>query len=180
MRESVTGLILAGGQGSRMGGRDKGLVAYQGNPLIDHVLGSIAPQVDEVLISANRNLEDYARRAYPVVSDTLAGFQGPLAGVLEGLRIARHDWVLTVPCDMPHLPGDLCARLMHARADKSIVIAVDAERSHPAVMLIQRSLAIALADYLQGGHRAVHKFQSQVGYATACFDAAQMQNINSI
>ncbi len=166
-----------------MGGRDKGLIelaGYAGGALVDHVIARIAPQVDELLISANRNMDDYAARGYPVISDTLPGFQGPLAGVLQGLKHARHEWVLTVPCDMPNLPGDLCARLLQARADKPIVIAVDAGRSHPAVMLIRRNLATALADYLQGGQRAVHRFQSQVGFATACFEAAQMQNINHL
>lgn len=180
MPERVTGLILAGGQGSRMGGRDKGLVEYQGKPLIDHVLGCIAPQVDEVLISANRNPEEYARRGYAVVADSLPDFQGPLAGVLEGLKAAHHDWVLTVPCDMPHLPPDLLARLMAGRRACSLVIAQDGVRTHPAVMLIRRSLVSDLVAYLQGGQRAVHRFQSQVGFAIVDFDAAQMQNINSL
>lgn len=179
MHELVTGLILAGGQGSRMGGRDKGLVEYQGKALIDHVLGCIAPQVDEVLISANRNTEEYARRGYPVVADSLPDFQGPLAGVLEGLKAAHHDWVLTVPCDMPHFPSDLLARLMIGRNACPVVIAQDVIRTHPAVMLIRRSLAADLAAYLQSGQRAVHRFQSQAGFAAVSFDAAQMQNINT-
>ena len=180
MREHVTGLILAGGQGSRMGGRDKGLVEYQGKSLIDHALGCIAPQVDELLISANRNLEEYARRGYPVMADKLPDFQGPLAGMLEGLKAAHHDWVLTVPCDMPHLPADLLSRLMMGRNSKPVVIAEDDVRTHPAVMLIRRSLVVDLAAYLHSGQRAIYKFQNQVGFASVRFDAAQMQNINHL
>lgn len=174
----ITGLILAGGQGSRMGGRDKGLVTCRGKALVDHAIERIAPQVGELLISANRNIEDYAQRGYRVVTDTLPDFQGPLAGVLAGLQVARHGWVLTVPCDMPYLPGDLAARLMAAARDTLIVVAEDAERCHPAVMLIHASLAQDLAAYLQSGKRSVHGFQESAGFAGAHFDAATMININ--
>jgi molybdopterin-guanine dinucleotide biosynthesis protein A len=176
----ITGLILAGGQGSRMGGRDKGLVAYHGRPLIDQVIERIAPQVGELLISANRNLDEYGRRGYRVVADTLPDFPGPLAGVLAGLQAASHEWVLTVPCDMPRLPGDLAARLVAAAQDHPIVVAEDAARSHPAVMLIRKNLAGKLAAYLQGGRRSVHGFQESAGFATAGFDAADMRNINNL
>lgn len=162
-----------------MGGRDKGLVEYQGKPLVDHVLDCIAPQVQEVLISANRNIEDYVRRGYPVVADSLPGFQGPLAGVLEGVQQARHDWVLVVPCDMPHLPPDLLARLWAGRRSQQLVIARDAERTHPIVMLIHKNLATDLAAYLDSGGRALYKFQSQVGFAAVNFATEQMQNINT-
>lgn len=178
--QPVTGLILAGGQGSRMGGRDKGLVDYQGKAFIDHVIARIAPQVGELLISANRNLEEYASRGYVALADTLPGFQGPLAGVLAGLQAARHEWMLTVPCDMPNLPVDLVARLMAGRSSAPIVIAEDESRTHPAVMLIHKKLAADLAAYLQSGQRAVHRFQAQAGFAAVRFDAAEMQNINSL
>ena len=175
----LTGLILAGGQGSRMGGRDKGLVPYRGRLLVDHVIGRVASQVDELLISANRNIDDYARRGHKVLADTLPGFQGPLAGVLAGLQAASNEWVLTVPCDMPHLPEDLVRRLLEARQELAIVIAEDGARTHPAVMLIHTSLAQRLAAYLASGKRSVHGFQEAVGFATARFDPAGMVNINS-
>lgn len=178
--QRMTGLILAGGQGSRMGGRDKGLVAYRGSPLIDQVIERIAPQVDELLISANRNLDDYARRGHRVITDTLPDFQGPLAGLLAGLRAASHEWVLAVPCDMPHLPGDLATRLLAAAQGKDIAVAVDGSRTHPAVMLVRAALADRLAAYLQGGKRSVHGFQESIGFASAGFDAADMQNVNSL
>ena len=180
MPELASGLILAGGQGRRMGGRDKGLVEYQGRALVDHVIARIRPQVNELLISANRNTEVYARRGYPVLADSLPGFQGPLAGVLEGLRVARNDWLLCVPCDMPNLPQDLLARMMQVATGFSIVIAIDDERSHPAVMLIRRSLATELEAFIQSGQRAMHKFQTQIGFASTRFEQAQMQNVNRL
>lgn len=176
----ITGLILAGGQGSRMGGRDKGLVPYRGRTLVDHAIERIAPQVGELLISANRNIEEYARRGYHVVTDTLPDFQGPLAGVLAGLQAARHEWVLTAPCDMPHLPRDLAARLTAAAQGNMIVVAGDGTRTHPAVMLIHTSLAQYLFAYLQDGRRSVHGFQESAGFARENFDAAAMANINRL
>lgn len=180
VREPVTGLILAGGRGSRMGGLDKGLVEYKGRALIDHVIARIAPQVDELFISANRNLDDYARRGYRVIADTLPDFQGPLAGVLAGLQVAGHEWMLVVPCDMPHLPHDLAARLQASRAGQAVVIADDGERTHPAVMLMRTDLTEALVAYLASGRRSVHGFQESAGFARARFAAAEMANINSL
>lgn len=177
---TVSGLILAGGQGSRMGGRDKGLVSYRGKPLVDHVIGRIAPQVDELLISANRNLEDYAQRGYRVIADTLPDFQGPLAGVLAGLQAASCEWVLVVPCDMPNLPANLAQRLLAARRGLAIVAAEDDLRSHPAVMLVHVSLAQALAAYLASGKRSVHGFQESTKPVKVRFDAAEMANINNL
>lgn len=177
---SITGLILAGGQGSRMGGRDKGLVAYRGRPLIDHVIERIAPQVDELLISANRNLAEYAQRGYRIVTDTLPDFQGPLAGILAGLQAASHEWVLTAPCDMPRLPADLAARMLAATQGHFIVVAKDDARTHPTVMLIHTSLTERLEAYLQDGKRSVHGFHESAGFASVGFDAADMANINSL
>lgn len=176
----ITGLVLAGGQGSRMGGQDKGLVSYRGKPLVDHVIARMAPQVDELLISANRNLEEYARRGYPVLKDAMPDFPGPLAGVLAGLQAASHEWVLVVPCDMPQLPTDLAARLQAASQGFAIAIADDGMRTHPAVMLIQTSLTQVLAGYLASGKRSVHGFQESVGFAKARFNPTEMANINKL
>lgn len=179
-RLPITGLVLAGGQGSRMGGQDKGLVPYRGRPLVDHVIERITPQVDELLISANRNLDDYARRGYPILPDVLPDFPGPLAGVLAGLQAASHEWVLVVPCDMPQLPDDLAVRLQAASRGFAVVIADDGMRIHPAVMLVHTSLAQVLAAYLASGKRSVHGFQESVGFAKARFDPAEMVNINRL
>src|SRR5687767_10821159 len=108
---SITGVILAGGQGRRMGGADKGLVEFLGKPLISHVIQRLSPQVDEILISANREMETYAALGHPVMADALEGFAGPLAGLHMGMTEARHPYVLTVPCDTPLLPMSLVERL---------------------------------------------------------------------
>src|SRR3982751_4442728 len=108
---NVTGVVLAGGQGSRMGGVDKGLQPFRGKPMAAHVLERLAPQVDEILINANRNAEAYAQFGHRVIADEVAGFAGPLAGFERGLAHASGALVVTVPCDSPFLPVDLVARL---------------------------------------------------------------------
>lgn len=163
-----------------MGGLDKGLVPYRGRPLVDHVIERVAPQVDELLISANRNLDEYSRRGHRVLADTLPGFQGPLAGVLAGLQAASNEWMLVVPCDMPHLPENLVQCLLDARQGFAIVIAEDDARTHPALMLIHRTLAERLGAYLGSGRRSIHGFQEEIGFTAAKFDPAGMANINSL
>ncbi|WP_087722598.1 molybdenum cofactor guanylyltransferase MobA [Pandoraea sp. PE-S2T-3] len=113
-RDAITGLILAGGRGQRMGGRDKGLQLFDGQPLAAHVLARLQPQVGTLLISANRNHAAYAALGADVVSDETQDFAGPLAGMLAGLRAAKTEYVLTAPCDSPLLPDDLAARLAAA------------------------------------------------------------------
>ncbi|MCH2242904.1 MAG: NTP transferase domain-containing protein, partial [Aquabacterium sp.] len=117
-RAQVTGLLLAGGRGLRMGGADKGLLEHHGRTLAEAVLQRLAPQVGTVLISANRNLERYrqlgARHGAQVISDTVPGHPGPLAGMLAGLQHGQADWLATAACDTPQLPPDLIARLLDA------------------------------------------------------------------
>lgn len=107
----ITGVILAGGRGRRMGGVDKGLLELRGRPLAAWVAERLAPQVDELLVSANRNGERYAAIGYRVVGDRIPGFAGPLAGLHAALKVAAHQLVATVPCDSPFLPADLVLRL---------------------------------------------------------------------
>ena len=177
----VSAIILAGGAGRRMGGQDKGLVKLHGLPLVAHVLARIQPQVDEILISANRNLDDYRTLGYPVVMDASDGFQGPLAGVLAGLHAARHEWVLTVPCDTPLLPADLmqqlAAPLLAGHAE--IAVASAGGRTHPAIMMCARRVVDDLDKYLAEGGRAVHAWQARHRTATVGFaDAAAFINVN--
>ena len=108
---TVTGVVLAGGQGRRMGGVDKGLKILRGKPMVEWVIERIAPQVHEVLINANQNLERYAAFGHRVIPDEIAGYAGPLAGLHRGLTEAANELVATVPCDSPFLPRDLVARL---------------------------------------------------------------------
>ena len=177
----VSAIILAGGAGRRMGGQDKGLVKLHGLPLVAHVLARIQPQVDEILISANRNLDDYRTLGYPVVMDASDGFQGPLAGVLAGLHAAHHEWVLTVPCDTPLLPADLvqqlAAPLLAGHAE--IAVASAGGRTHPAIMMCARRVVDDLDKYLAEGGRAVHAWQARHRTATVGFaDAAAFINVN--
>src|SRR5437879_5449530 len=120
----VTGVVLAGGQGSRMGGVDKGLQPFRGSSLVAHVIERLAPQVDELLINANRNPAEYARFGHRVVADEIEGFAGPLAGFERGLAHAGGALVVTVPCDSPFLPTDLVRRLRQPLEARAAELAV--------------------------------------------------------
>jgi len=124
MSTGICGLVLAGGQGRRMGGVDKGLQPLRGRPLMQHVIDRLRPQVDSVLINANQNLERYAEFGCPVVPDRVGGFAGPLAGLDAGLHATDAPMIVTVPCDSPFLPHDLVARLATARGALDADVAV--------------------------------------------------------
>ncbi|MDX5379254.1 MAG: molybdenum cofactor guanylyltransferase [Halomonas sp.] len=164
----VTGLILAGGQGSRMGGRDKGLERLGGVALVDHVRARLAGNVAEVLISANRHLECYRTLVDHVVTDTEGGFQGPLMGIYSGLCAATTPWVLVVPCDTPLLPHDLVTRMAAGIGHHRIAVAHDGERWHPVVMLLERALAGDLFTALAAGERKVGRWIER--HAWTCVD----------
>lgn len=175
----ISGIILAGGESRRMGGEDKGLLLLDGQPLVQHVIKRIAPQVDELLINANRHLETYAAFGYPVIRDDGIGFLGPLAGMLAGLQAAQHEWVLTVPCDTPYLPNDLVSRLYGAAEQVDLVVA-SASRTHATVMLCRRSLAADLATALAQGERKVQNWQACQRRAIVEFaDELAFANINT-
>ncbi len=173
-------VVLAGGQGRRMGGADKGLVDYRGRPLVAWVLDALAPQAGEIVISANRNLERYAATGHRVLPDTLPDFPGPLAGVLAAMRAVAAPWLLVVPCDTPHLPGDLANRLLAAAraADTPVAVAADAARTHHTCFLARTALADDLAATLARGERAVHRWQAAHNPAVVQFDAAGFANFN--
>lgn len=157
MGEPVTGLILAGGEGRRVGGADKGLLDYRGKPLVAHVIERLAPQVNELMISANRNLEDYMDFGYPVVTDATSERLGPLAGIEAGLRACETPWLVVCPCDCPHLPDDLVARLMAAAAEHKAKLAIATTEAglQPTFMLCQRGLLSVLSAALRAGERRV-------------------------
>jgi molybdenum cofactor guanylyltransferase len=156
-------VVLAGGRATRMGGMDKGLVELAGRPMISHVLAALAPQVERVLINANRNHEHYAAFGWPVVADADAGFLGPLAGLAAGMRAASTPLVLTAPCDCPLLAPDLASRLYSALEQERSEIAVpfDGERLQPVFALVKRELADSLAAYLAGGDRKIDRWFAQ-------------------
>ena len=179
--EQVAAVVLAGGQGRRMGGADKGLVDYRGRPLLEWVLDALTPQVDEVVISANRNIERYAAYGHRVLPDTLPGFPGPLAGVLAALDAVSTDWLLVAPCDTPHLPADLAARLLAAARRENAVLAVAADdgRVHHSCFVVRADQRDDLAAYLARGERAVRGWQAGLASTTVRFDAGHFANLNA-
>lgn len=160
---SITGVILAGGRGSRMGGEDKGLVLYQGKPLYQHVLSRLRPQVSRVCISANRNLSVYQQTGLSVITDTLPDFPGPLAGMLAALEKIETEWAVFVSCDTPLLPEDLVSRLWQAKRDAPVVWAKSDGRDHPTLALMHVSLIEPLKSFLIKGERKVMILLQQAG-----------------
>jgi molybdopterin-guanine dinucleotide biosynthesis protein A len=176
----VAAVILAGGQGRRMGGADKGLVEYKGRPLVEWLLAVLAPQVDDIVISANRNLERYAAYGRRVLPDTLPDFPGPLAGVLAAMQAVEADWLLVVPCDTPHLPADLALRLLGAAQLEGVPLAVAADdaRTHHSCFIVRTDQRGNLADFLARGERAVRHWQARLASTAVGFEAAAFANVN--
>jgi molybdopterin-guanine dinucleotide biosynthesis protein A len=180
--EQISAVILAGGEAKRIGGNDKGLLPLLGKPLIAWVLERIQPQADEIMISANRNLAQYQSFGYPVLTDEVTGFAGPLAGLARALGEASHPLVLCVPCDTPLLPHDLAARLKQAMLEQDVQIAVaaTAQHSHNTVCLCRRDLLPGLLDYLAQGGRRVGEWQSTLKRVQVMFDDERVfHNTNS-
>ncbi|HWH46324.1 MAG TPA: molybdenum cofactor guanylyltransferase MobA [Burkholderiales bacterium] len=179
----VTGVILAGGLGRRMGGVDKGLQLLNGRPMAARVLARLAPQVDEVLINANQNLQRYALLGCRVVPDQIRGYAGPLAGLQSALSEARHDLVATVPCDSPFLPEDLVARLAAPLSDQSVDLAVakTGTQPHPVFCLARRRVLPHLRAFLQSGGRKIDAWYATLKVVEVTFDdeAAAFSNINT-
>jgi len=159
----VTAVILAGGQGSRMGGIDKGLVEFNGQPLIKPVIEAIAPHVDQLIINANRNLEQYEMLGYPVVSDADNDYLGPLAGFLAAMKAVNSKELFFVPCDGPLLKQELLERLLKARRENQAEIAAahDGNRLQPVYVTLLSSLAESLEAYLNAGERKIDRWYKQ-------------------
>jgi molybdopterin-guanine dinucleotide biosynthesis protein A len=168
----VTGVVLAGGQGSRMGGVDKGLQPFRGRPMVAHAIERLAPQVDELLINANRNPAEYERFGHRVIADEVPGFAGPLAGFERGLAHARGSLVATVPCDSPFLPADLVRRLRAALEANGADLAVarTGEQAHPVFCLMRRTVHGSLADFLASGQRKIDRWYASLKVAEVPFD----------
>jgi molybdopterin-guanine dinucleotide biosynthesis protein A len=182
-RGDITGVVLAGGQGRRMGGVDKGLVELDGRPLVAHVIERLAPQVGALFINANQNLERYERFGAPVVADDVGGFAGPLAGLHAAMSRAVTDYVVTVPCDSPFLPIDLVARLVAGLAENSAQLAVAKTQNqpHPVFALVRRDVREHLARYLADGGRKIDAWYATLAAVEVAFDdeADAFRNINT-
>lgn len=184
-REDVTGLVLAGGRGSRMGGVDKGLQTLGGVPLARIALERLAPQVGRLMLNANRHLETYAGFGIPVWPDAAADFPGPLAGFLAGLAHCETPWLATVPCDSPRFPVDLVERLAAAVGQAPAAVAATREpggvlQRQPVFALMHRDLAGDLAAYLAGGERRIDAWLRGHGAVQVPFDDAEaFVNVNT-
>ncbi len=176
----VTTVILAGGQGSRMGG-DKALKLLRGRPLIEWVIGALRGQGTDIVISANDNVAAYAAYGYPVLADTVAGYAGPLAGVHAAMQSAATEWVASVPCDTPFLPRDLMARLLAAADAADAAVAAAEGKRHPTIAIYRTRVLPELDRYLAQGGRRVGDWLRQLHAREAAFDdAAAFININSL
>ncbi|MDX2476800.1 MAG: molybdenum cofactor guanylyltransferase MobA [Gammaproteobacteria bacterium] len=170
-RENITAVVLAGGRGRRLGGQDKGLMELDGKLLIAHILDLVTPQVNAVIINANRNQQVYAEYGYPVISDNMTDYQGPLAGFAAALAACNTDYIMTLPCDGPYVPADLVSRLCTAIEDNNADLAVahDGHRMQPVYALIPRSLLESLQDFLDAGDRKIDLWYARHNTALADF-----------
>ena len=180
---AITGLILAGGKGSRMGGVDKGLQGFRGKRLVDHVYERFAPQVGGIIINANQNQEEYKTFGVRVVSDAIGGFAGPLAGFHAGLSISKRPFLASVPCDSPFLPTDLVERL-YKRLDEAgaeLAVAKTGEQPHPVFSLMRRTVLDHLNDFLKGGGRKIDAWYATLSAVEVAFDdePEAFSNINT-
>ncbi|MPZ42008.1 MAG: molybdenum cofactor guanylyltransferase [Betaproteobacteria bacterium] len=166
-----------------MGGVDKGLQLLQSRPLIAWVLERLGPQVDEILVSANQNLERYRSFGHPVLPDEVGGFAGPLAGLERGLALARNELVVAAPCDSPFLPAMLVARLHQglSQNEAELAVARTGEQPHPVFCLCKRSLHADLRDYLAGGGRKIDAWYARLRVIEVPFDdmPEAFSNINT-
>lgn len=191
-REKITGVILAGGLGRRMDGSDKGLQELRGKPMAQWVAERLAPQVDQLLINANRNGERYAAFGYPVFADQIPDFAGPLAGLHAALSAAQHPLVATAPCDSPFLPTDLVSRLLAALTatgtespwgaeGAEIAVARTGDQPHPVFCLCRRELLPHLSEFLSSGQRKFERWYSTLRAVEVPFDdqPEAFENINT-
>lgn len=180
---SISGVILAGGMGRRMGGADKGLIEFLGRPMIEHVAERLKPQVGEILINANRELAHYGSLGYPVIEDAIGGFAGPLAGLHKAMQVAAHPYVLTVPCDSPLLPHNLAERLMNGlmERDADLAVAKTGIQSHPVFCLCRTALLPNLEAFLKDGGRKIDAWYSTLEVAEVQFsdNAKAFANVNT-
>ncbi|HFC93452.1 MAG TPA: molybdenum cofactor guanylyltransferase [Leucothrix mucor] len=182
-KQDISAVILAGGKGSRLGGQDKGLLLYQGKPLVEHIVERIQPQVDNILINANRNHDIYRAYGYPVINDTMQDYQGPLAGFSAAMQAIKTEYMITLPCDCPLIPNDLVARLIASLENNplSIAVAHNGQRLQSVHALIPVKLQDSLNQFLATGNRKIALWYAQHHYiATDFSDIPQaFTNINT-
>ncbi|MFT4676348.1 MAG: molybdopterin-guanine dinucleotide biosynthesis protein A [Candidatus Azotimanducaceae bacterium] len=181
MKERVSAIILAGGQGSRMNFQNKGLQIFKGQPLIQHVVDRISDQVDDIVISANDKLDEYRSLGFPVVADQEESL-GPLSGITSSLNFVKHSLVLVTPCDTPFLPNDLVP-LLERQLVKGAISVFANERIQPLISLIRLEAKDSIEEYLQGGKRSVMGWLEQVDADVLAWNPKEnrsFRNINSM
>ena len=185
-QSEVSGVVLAGGLARRMNKQDKGLVLFKNKPMITYALQAIAPVVDELFINANRNIEQYKQFNYPVISDEIEDFSGPLAGVYAALNACGNDILLVIPCDSPFITADGLQTLLEQREyrEADIAVAFDGERIHPVFMAIKSSLKSSLQNYLAQGERKIDRWFEQHKWVKVDFsinaNPEYFSNINTL
>ena len=176
----VSCIILCGGKSSRMQGKDKGLQSYQGKPLLTHVIDKLKSQVDDIIISANRNIDKYDTFGFPVRADITSTFDGPLAGIAAATPACKHDWIMVVPCDMPDLPSDLVSK-MSGHLSEARLITISSDKRMQLVFLMHRSLTESISRYLHAGENKVMNWvASQNSTMLDLEDRQAFKNINTL
>jgi len=178
----VTGIVLSGGKGTRMGGVDKGLQPLRGKPMAAWAIARLKPQVDEIVINANQNLEVYRAFGHRVMSDEIGGYAGPLAGLHAGLKAATYPLVVTVPCDSPFLAPDLVSRLSAALQASDLAVAKTGAQQHPVFALMRREVRESLEAFLVAGGRKIDAWYADLKVVEVPFDdeADAFRNINTL
>jgi len=180
----ISGVILAGGLARRMNKQDKGLVDFNGQPMIRYALDAMLPVVDELLINANRSHEQYQAFGYPIIQDENSNFDGPLAGVYAGLNQCINEVLLVIPCDSPFITPEGLNELLLAREqhDAEVAVAFDGERLHPVFFAVKASLKESLKDYLALGERKIDRWIMQHDWVKVDFSAHPefFENINTL
>lgn len=186
-KDDICGLILAGGAGRRVGGRDKGLILWRKKPLVAHVIQRIAPQVGPMLLSCNRNSENYATFGLPLVSDSRGEFQGPLAGIESACDSTESEFVLIAPCDTPALPNDLAMRLLQPLRSPGgekldVSYAHDGERAQYLCAMLRKPVLASIRNYLDSGGRSVRGWYGELRSASVDFadQPAAFENFNEL
>ncbi len=186
-REQVTGVILAGGLGTRMGSVDKGLQNFRGAPMVLQVILRLSPQVGALMINANRNFGPYEGFGLPVWPDEVSGFAGPLAGIATGLAHCETEYLMTAPCDSPFLPVDLVERLGERLEAEGAEIAVavtgagESRQPHPVFALMRSTLLPHLNRYMDQGGRKIGTWYKSLRHVEVEFpDEEAFRNINTV
>lgn len=178
---SLSCIILAGGRGTRAGGTDKGLIPYQGRPLIEYVVEQVSPQVDDIVISANRNTDEYQRYSNKVISDNDDDYRGPLSGIISCLPHCSHEHALVVACDMPALPSDLADRLL-ANIDNNVICIATVDSRHQLALMIHKDVSSSLQQHLDSEQLSLIRWVESLPHSTASFDhdADKFANLNTL